>query len=127
MTLGYVTLGSHDPEAATAFFDPTLGALGYEASRPFESWVMYGPKGKDPILGICRPYDGKAPSAGNGAMLSFRAKTKEEIQAAHAAALANGGTCEGPPGYRPSEATSGFYAAYFRDPVGNKICAFLMD
>ncbi|ACG77402.1 isocitrate dehydrogenase [Phenylobacterium zucineum HLK1] len=127
MTLGYVTLGAHDPEEATKFFDPTLGALGYEASRPFPGWVMYGPKGKDAILGICKPYDGKEPRAGNGNMLSFLASSKEQIQAAHAAALANGGTCEGPPGYRPSDATSGFYAAYFRDPVGNKLCAFLMD
>ena len=87
MTLGYVTLGAHDPEEATAFFDPTLGALGYEASRPFPGWVMYGPKGKDAILGICKPYDGKEPRAGNGAMLSFLASSKEQIQAVHAAAL----------------------------------------
>ena len=32
-------------------------------------------------------------------------------------ALANGGTSEGPPGER----FPGFYAAYFRDPDGNKI------
>jgi catechol 2,3-dioxygenase-like lactoylglutathione lyase family enzyme len=127
MTFGYATLGAHDPEAATAFFDPTLAALGYEPSRPFPGWVMYGPKGKDPFLGICKPHDGQAPRAGNGAMLSFKADSKEQIQAAHAAALANGGSCEGPPGYRPGDATSGFYAAYFRDPVGNKMCAFLMD
>lgn len=127
MSLGYVTIGTHDPEAATPFFDAALGALGYEPSRPFPGWVMYGPKGKDAVLGLCRPYDGEAPRAGNGIMVAFKAETKEQIQAAHAAALANGGTCEGPPGYRPEGATSGFYAAYFRDPVGNKYCAFLAD
>ena len=37
-----------------------------------------------------------------------------------AAALANGGSCEGPPGLRPN----GFYAAYYRDPDGNKLNAF---
>ena len=35
----------------------------------------------------------------------------------HAAALANGGSCEGPPGVRDN----GFYVAYWRDPDGNKI------
>jgi predicted lactoylglutathione lyase len=37
-------------------------------------------------------------------------------------ALAQGGSCEGPPGTRGG----GFYAAYFRDPDGNKLNAFLM-
>ena len=37
-------------------------------------------------------------------------------------ALANGGTCEGPPGPRGE----GFYAGYFRDPDGNKLNAFVM-
>jgi predicted lactoylglutathione lyase len=41
----------------------------------------------------------------------------------HAIALANGGTCEGEPGPRGD---GGFYAAYFRDPDGNKLNAFLM-
>ena len=127
MSLGYVTIGAHDPDAATAFFDPTLGALGWVSSKPFPGWVFYGPEGKDAVLGVCRPYDGNEPRPGNGAMVAFRAESKDQIQRAHAAALANGGACEGPPGYRPEGATKGFYAAYFRDPVGNKYCAFLMD
>jgi hypothetical protein len=45
------------------------------------------------------------------------------VKAAHAAALANGGSDEGAPGYRPPEKTS-FYGAYFRDAVGNKFCVF---
>jgi len=38
-------------------------------------------------------------------------------------ALSLGGTCEGPPGPR---GTGGFYAAYFRDPEGNKLNAYVM-
>jgi predicted lactoylglutathione lyase len=40
----------------------------------------------------------------------------------HAIALANGGTCEGPPGPRGDT----FYAGYFRDPDGNKLNVFCM-
>jgi len=127
MTIGYVTIGAQDPDAATPFFDATLGALGYERSAPFPGWIFYGPKGKDAVLGVCKPYDGQAPRAGNGIMVAFKAETKDQVEAAYAAALANGGSDEGAPGYRPAEATSGFYAAYFRDPVGNKYCAFLTD
>ncbi|PII39677.1 hypothetical protein T190_01930, partial [Sinorhizobium meliloti CCBAU 01290] len=39
----------------------------------------------------------------------------------HAAALAGGGTDEGAPGLRPFHAN--FYAAYVRDPDGNKLSA----
>ena len=37
-------------------------------------------------------------------------------------ALSLGATCEGPPGHRSPQ----FYAAYFRDPDGNKLNAFVM-
>jgi catechol 2,3-dioxygenase-like lactoylglutathione lyase family enzyme len=127
MSIGCVTIGAADVEAAKPFFDATLGALGYERSEPFPGWAFYGPKGQDAVVGICRPYDGQAPRAGNGIMVAFKADTKDQIAAVHAAALAHGGSCEGPPGYRPADATSGFYAAYFRDLVGNKFCAYLMD
>ena len=35
-----------------------------------------------------------------------------------------GGTDEGAPGVRGDEGPMAFYAAYFRDPEGNKLCAF---
>jgi hypothetical protein len=35
-----------------------------------------------------------------------------------------GGSDEGAPGFRPPEAEKGFYAAYLRDPTGNKLCVF---
>ena len=41
--------------------------------------------------------------------------------------VANGGSDEGKPGFRPPEATSGFYATYLRDPTGNKICVFAVS
>ena len=41
-------------------------------------------------------------------------------QAFHAAALAGGGASDGAPGPRP-EYTAGYYAAFVRDPEGNRI------
>jgi hypothetical protein len=43
------------------------------------------------------------------------------VDAFHAAALAAGGVDEGAPGLRPFHAN--FYAAYVRDPDGNKLSA----
>ena len=57
-------------------------------------------------------------------MVAYRAKSPDEVKAAHAAGMKNGGTEEGAPGFRPPEAQKGFYAAYLRDPTGNKLNIF---
>ena len=46
------------------------------------------------------------------------------MNAAYDGGMANGGSDEGKPGFRPPDATSGFFGAYLRDPTGNKICVF---
>jgi predicted lactoylglutathione lyase len=53
-------------------------------------------------------------------MVAFMAESRNQVCVAHAAALANGGTCEGTPGLRP-EYHPHYYGAYFRDPDGNKL------
>ena len=50
----------------------------------------------------------------------FRAPSREAVDAFHAAGLANGGTCDGPPGLRDDYHT-GYYAAFLRDPDGNRV------
>jgi catechol 2,3-dioxygenase-like lactoylglutathione lyase family enzyme len=124
MSIGYVTLGAADVDGALPFFDAVLGAIGYERGEPVGGWAFYGPKGGSPCVGICKPHDGQPARAGNGVMIAFKAETPEQVAAAHAAALAAGGSDEGAPGFRPPEATSGFYGAYVRDPVGNKFCFY---
>jgi len=54
-------------------------------------------------------------------MVALVAKSREDVDRFHAAALAAGGNDEGKPGLRPYHAH--FYAAYIRDPDGNKIAA----
>ena len=55
-------------------------------------------------------------------MATIGAKDRHQVDRLHAIALANGGSDEGPPGVR----ANGFYAAYFRDPDGNKLNTFAM-
>jgi predicted lactoylglutathione lyase len=57
-------------------------------------------------------------------MLAFQAPDRAAVDAFHAAALAAGGACEGPPGVREGMDPV-FYAAYVRDCDGNKLCAFV--
>ena len=54
--------------------------------------------------------------------VGFAAATPEEVDAFHAAGLAAGGADEGQPG--PRGHLPGAYAAYLRDPAGNKITAY---
>ena len=72
------------------------------------------------MLGVCKPYDGKPATGGNGTMVALTAKSREIVDAVHAAALAAGGADEGAPGLRGDT----FYGAYFRDLDGNKLCVF---
>ena len=58
----------------------------------------------------------------NGGTLGFAATTRAQVRAFHEAGLANGGTDEGAAGPRAFTPTA--YAAYVRDPAGNKLCAY---
>ena len=55
-------------------------------------------------------------------MVALSAATWDRWIDFHAAALANGGSSEGAPGLRP-QYHADFYAAYVRDPDGNKLAA----
>ncbi|MDE3115968.1 MAG: VOC family protein [Pseudomonadota bacterium] len=131
MPIGYVTIGALDTAAAGKFYDALFTPLGSERKLSDGGWLGYGELGA-PGEGFmachsaicCPPHDGKPARAGNGIMVSYVAKSPDAVKAAHAAGLANGGTDEGAPGFRPPEAKSGFYGAYLRDPTGNKLCIF---
>lgn len=120
--IGYTTLGVTDLERAKAFYDAVLAPLGGRRTLGYERSQYYGGQARGAMLGITLPHDGAAQSVGNGVMVALSAEGPEAIHAVHAAAMAAGGTCEGPPGDRGG----GFYGAYFRDLDGNKLCVFRM-
>lgn len=121
--IGYVTIGALNVEEAMPFYDAVLGAIGYERQFFDAGWAGYGPKGEDANTFICPPFDGQPAQRGNGIMIAFKGPSTDAVAAAHAAALAHGGSDEGAPGPRPADSTS-FYGAYVRDPTGNKIAIF---
>lgn len=113
----HVRVASSDIEKSAAFYNAVLGALGIEPGTALPGVVMYQHAGNRFVIGI--PREGDA-TCSNGGTIGFAAAKPEQVDAFHAAGLANGGTCEGEPGPRPS--APGRYA-YLRDPDGNKICA----
>ncbi|MBL8553723.1 MAG: VOC family protein [Phenylobacterium sp.] len=121
--IGYTTLGVTDLERARAFYDAVLAPLGGRRALDYERSTYFGGPGRGAMLGITLPFDGNAQSVGNGVMVALAATGPEQIQAVHAAAMAAGAVCEGPPGDRGG----GFYGAYFRDLDGNKLCVYRME
>ena len=111
-------VGTSDIKRAMAFYDALAECLG--ASRAVDRPGLVGYRGATGVLFMVgTPRDGDA-TFGNGSQLMFEAPSRAAIDAAHASALAHGGTCEGPPGPRGA-AENNMYAAYFRDPDGNKV------
>jgi catechol 2,3-dioxygenase-like lactoylglutathione lyase family enzyme len=110
--------GTRDLARAKTFYDAIAEIVG--GTRVIDRENVAGYKGPDGgIFMIGTPNAGDA-TAGNGTQVVFAAPNRAAINAAHAAALEHGGTCEGPPGPRGPEEMN-YYAAYFRDPDGNKI------
>lgn len=120
--IGYVTLGTNDMARACAFYDALLGGLGARRIMEGERFVAWGTDMKSPSVGVIIPFDGQAATPGNGTMVALAVRTPAQVDALHARALALGGRDEGAPGER----FKGFYAAYFRDPDGNKLNFFCM-
>ena len=126
--IGYVTIGTNDIAKARTYYDALLGTLGATRTMEFGDdlggFTMYGVSPTAPGLAVTTPYNKEKATAGNGNMASIVVDERAKVDALHAKALELGGSCEGPPGVRGEEGPMAFYAAYFRDPEGNKLCAF---
>lgn len=120
----YVTLGTADITRARAFYDAVLAPLGHARvpGADDETSSAWGLDDPGPHLWVTAPFDGRAPSVGNGTMVSFLAPTRAAVDAFHAAALAHGGVDAGAPGLRLHYGPH-FHAAYVRDPDGHKLNA----
>ena len=117
----HVMVGTNDLPKAKAFFGATLAPLGIKNLGDMtDHSTTFGVDG--PEFMVTTPADGQPACHANGGTVGFLAPSREAVRAFHAAALANGGTCEGEPGPRSFSPTA--YAAYIRDPDGNKFCTF---
>ncbi len=121
----YVSLGTNDLARAVRFFDAILAPLGHlriEDHDPDDRSAAWGVDDPDPHLWVTQPFDDQPATVGNGTLVSFLSHSRAAVDAFHAAALAHGGTDDGAPGLRPQYGPT-FYAAYVRDPDGNKLNA----
>lgn len=117
----HIMVGANDLDTSKAFYDAALGALGIAPGTPDGKGRVFYPSSQGNFA-VTLPIDGNPAAPANGGTIGFKAASPEAVDAWHAAGIANGGTsCEDPPGVR--QARSRLYAAYLRDPAGNKIVA----
>lgn len=125
--IGYVTLGTNDLGRTSAYYDELLATIG--ATRFMEEpnyFIAWAKTPEEPALSVTIPFNKEVANVGNGTMVALLLDTPEQVDNFYQKAIELGGTCEGKPGFRPENATHGFYAGYFRDPDGNKLNAFCM-
>ena len=119
--IGYTTVGTNQMAAAIAFYDALFKEVGVQRLIDFgERGMAWGVAWDKPSFAVLRPYDGQPATVGNGTMVALTFGTREAVDRLHAKAIVLGGRDEGGPGLRDGN----FYAAYFRDLDGNKLCAF---
>jgi catechol 2,3-dioxygenase-like lactoylglutathione lyase family enzyme len=112
--LDHLKLAVEDLATSKAFYAAALAPLGAHALDYPNNEVAYGRPGEEDFIlvagGPTRPT----------LHIAFAARTREEVDAFHAAALAAGATDNGAPGLRP-EYHDGYYGAFVLDPDGHNV------
>ncbi|RFU49591.1 VOC family protein [Paraburkholderia sp. DHOC27] len=127
--ISHVFVGVNDFNRAFAFYSAIMDELGHKLKfcEPDKAWAGWvAEEMPRPLFLIGKPYDGNPAAPGNGNMVALLAPDRRSVDNAHASALANMGSCDGPPGLRVHYHPH-YYGAYFRDPEGNKICVCCHD
>ena len=116
--IDHVSIAVRDLEGCGRFYEAVLATLGYTrlATRP--ATIGFGKKYPEFWLNERRkmtPVD-----TDSGVHICLRARSADVVQAFHAAAIKVGGASDGEPGPRSGQ-MKGYYAAFIRDPEGNRI------
>jgi catechol 2,3-dioxygenase-like lactoylglutathione lyase family enzyme len=114
----HLSVGVRDLAAARAFYDAFFAPLGSANAWADEKELAYGPGGESRLFWLY-PVDGTQVQ-GLGAHIAFTADSRAAVDAAYAAAIANGATAVRVAGLHPDIAPD-YYGAVLLDPDGNKL------
>jgi catechol 2,3-dioxygenase-like lactoylglutathione lyase family enzyme len=116
--IDHVSIAVRDLEACGRFYEAVLATLGYAKLAVRPGTIGFGKK--YPEFWLNERRDMTPADADTGSHICLRAPSVEAVQAFHEAALKSGGASDGAPGPRSGQ-IAGYYAAFIRDPEGNKI------
>ena len=117
--IDHVSIAVRDLAAAARFYEPVLAVLGMKKLREWpDAAIGFG---KDyPEFWLNKRTQMAKVAEDSGTHICLRAREKAAVDAFYAAGLAAGGASDGAPGFR-EHYTSNYYAAFIRDPDGNRI------
>lgn len=116
--IDHVSLAVSDLPRAVAFYEAIFAALGMARVVTRPAMVGFGKSYPEVWINLRPDLTPLAP--GGGAHLCLRARTTDEVDAFHAAAVAAGGVSESAPSLRPHDRVR-YYAAFIADADGNRI------
>jgi catechol 2,3-dioxygenase-like lactoylglutathione lyase family enzyme len=125
--IDHISVAVRDLAKAERFYAALLAPLGMRKLREWPNAAVGFGK-KYPEFWINRRAAMARIAEDSGVHICLRATDPRAVEDFHAAALKAGGTSDGAPGLR-TEYHSSYYAAFIRDPDGNRIEAvtFLRD
>jgi len=117
--IDHISIAVRDLKNAEAFYAALLAPLGLTKLREWPNAAIgFGKKYPDFWINKRAAMDRVASDS--GVHICLRAPDTAAVDAFHAAALKAGGASDGAPGRR-AEYHGGYYAAFIRDPDGNRI------
>jgi catechol 2,3-dioxygenase-like lactoylglutathione lyase family enzyme len=120
--LDHVSIGVADLDAARPFYDAIMNALGAVKVYDRPNALGYGERcsAADAQSSCLAVYLDPSPIEANKRHWCFKAATRAQVDAFHAAGLAAGGRSDGAPGLRPHYHAH-YYGAFLVDPAGNRV------
>lgn len=120
--LDHASITVTDLARAAPFWDAVTAALGVPCVVRAEVMLGYGVRNRpgDDRHGYLTVRTSSGAVVADNRHWCLRAPSRAAVDAFHAAGLAAGGTCDGPPGLRAQYHPS-YYAAFLIDPDGNRV------
>lgn len=116
--IDHISVGVSDLERSARFYELALAPLGLSRLVTRAGTVGFGKSYPEFWINLRA---GMSPvPLESGSHICLRAKSAGEVDAFHASALNAGGSDDGAPGLRPHDRVR-YYAAFIRDPDGNRI------
>jgi catechol 2,3-dioxygenase-like lactoylglutathione lyase family enzyme len=117
--IDHVSVGVRSLAEAERFYEAALGALGFEKLVTRPRTIGFGKRYPEFWINLRPQMTSVTPDLGGHVCL--RASSKKAVDDFHRAALAGGGSDDGPPGPREHQDPARvYYAAFVRDPDGNR-------
>jgi len=116
--IDHASIGVRDLAAATTFYEKVLATPGQRKLVVRATTVGFGKRYAEFWLNA-RPAMTRVADD-SGSHLCLRARSRQQVEAFHKAALELGAVDDGAPGLRP-EYSDAYYAAFIRDADGHRI------